>query len=294
MIGLGSNRLTVCRRGGMSVTQAGRGGMEWLAGGRVPSWASPYSAQATAYLEANYRSQFSDMLAYGKLHPEIVPYVNANPDCINIWFGYKQDGLVFQLDCQYMCTAELWKEIRANLEFVGKGGVTIVDGAPYFNKEADCYYEGPEQSHPFATSTIEIVIGCDELSPTTNLGTAYCENSATNQTIRVQAGFMDAIRGAYFNFDSTLRYWPTQYGPLSAFSCANGNVYRNRTKLTNSSTTGSSKNHGAGTFIGKRYKTDSTSLRNTKIYAIRIYNRLLTEQEILANQAIDLQRWQTS
>ena len=30
MIGLGSNRLTVCRRGGMSVTQAGRGGMEWF------------------------------------------------------------------------------------------------------------------------------------------------------------------------------------------------------------------------------------------------------------------------
>jgi hypothetical protein len=30
---------------------------------------------------------------------------------------------------------------------------------------------------------------------------------------------------------------------------------------------------------------------NGKIYSIRIYNRLLTEAEILANQEIDLKRW---
>lgn len=80
MIGLGSNRLSVCRRGGMSVTQAGRGGMEWLAGGRMPSWASPYSAQATAALkDAFTAAQWATIKAYGFAHPEIVPYVNANP-----------------------------------------------------------------------------------------------------------------------------------------------------------------------------------------------------------------------
>ena len=79
MIGLGSNRLTVCRRGGMSVTQAGRGGMEWLAGGRMPSWASPYSAQATAAIIKAFPSTFPTMLQYGKDNPDIVPYVNENP-----------------------------------------------------------------------------------------------------------------------------------------------------------------------------------------------------------------------
>lgn len=79
MIGLGSNRLTVCRRGGMSVTQAGRGGMEWLAGGRVPSWASPYSAQATAALLAQFPTQWPTIRDYGFAHPEIVPYVNDDP-----------------------------------------------------------------------------------------------------------------------------------------------------------------------------------------------------------------------
>ena len=77
MIGLGSNRLTVCRRGGMSVTQAGRGGMEWLAGGRIPSWASPYSAQATAALKAQFPTQWPTIRDYGFAHPEIVGYMNA-------------------------------------------------------------------------------------------------------------------------------------------------------------------------------------------------------------------------
>ena len=78
MIGLGSNRLSVCRRGGMSVTQAGRGGMEWLTGGRWPSWASPYSAAATAALKAAFTAaQWQTIKAYGFAHPEIVGYMNA-------------------------------------------------------------------------------------------------------------------------------------------------------------------------------------------------------------------------
>ena len=77
MIGFGSNRLTIARRGGMSVTQAGRGGMEWLAGGRVPSWASPYSAQATAALKAQFPTQWPTIRDYGFAHPEIVGYMNA-------------------------------------------------------------------------------------------------------------------------------------------------------------------------------------------------------------------------
>lgn len=79
MIGLGSNRLTVCRRGGMSVTQAGRGGMEWLAGGRLPSWATPYSAQATAALRAQFPTQWPTIRDYGFAHPALVPFINEDP-----------------------------------------------------------------------------------------------------------------------------------------------------------------------------------------------------------------------
>ena len=79
MIGLGSNRLTLARRGGMSVTQAGRGGMEWLAGFRAPSWASPYSAQATAALKAQFPTQWPTIRDYGFAHPALVPFINEDP-----------------------------------------------------------------------------------------------------------------------------------------------------------------------------------------------------------------------
>ena len=70
MIGLGSNRLTCCRRGGMSVRQIGSGGMRLVA--------SPYSAQATAALkDAFTAAQWQTIKAYGFAHPEIVGYMNA-------------------------------------------------------------------------------------------------------------------------------------------------------------------------------------------------------------------------
>ena len=75
MIGLGSNRLTCCRRGGMLVTQAGRGGMEWLAG---TGSRSPYSVQAAAALkDAFTAAQWTTIRDYGFAHPEIVGYMNA-------------------------------------------------------------------------------------------------------------------------------------------------------------------------------------------------------------------------
>ena len=79
MIGFGSNRLTIARRGGMSVTQAGRGGMEWLAGGRYPDWATPYSAQATAALKAQFPTQWPTIRDYGFAHPALVPFINEDP-----------------------------------------------------------------------------------------------------------------------------------------------------------------------------------------------------------------------
>lgn len=78
MIGLGSNRLSVCRRGGMSVTQAGKGGMEWL-GVRMPSWSTPYSAQATAALKAQFPTQWPTIRDYGLAHPALVPFINEDP-----------------------------------------------------------------------------------------------------------------------------------------------------------------------------------------------------------------------
>ena len=115
MIGLGSNRLSVCRRGGMSVTQAGRGGMEWLAGVRYPSWSSPYSAQATAALKAQFPTQWPTIRDYGFAHPEIVGYMNA--------YAPEDAKLAISL----VPTLGMWRRI-------------ITTGSAYFNTQV--YYTG--------------------------------------------------------------------------------------------------------------------------------------------------------
>ena len=71
MIGLGSNRLTCCRRGGMGIANIGGGGM-WVE-------RSPYSAQATAALKAQFPTQWPTIRDYGFAHPEIVPFINEDP-----------------------------------------------------------------------------------------------------------------------------------------------------------------------------------------------------------------------
>ena len=43
----------------------------------MPSWASPYSAQATAALKAQFPTQWPTIRDYGFAHPEIVGYMNA-------------------------------------------------------------------------------------------------------------------------------------------------------------------------------------------------------------------------
>ena len=51
--------------------------MEWLGDVRLPSWATPYSAQATAALKAQFPTQWPTIRDYGFAHPEIVGYMNT-------------------------------------------------------------------------------------------------------------------------------------------------------------------------------------------------------------------------
>ena len=128
MIGLGSNRLTVCRRGGMSVTQAGRGGMEWLAGGRVPSLASPYSAQATAALLAQFPTQWPTIKLYGQQHPEIVPYVNANPTMYGYIIAYHKANLDTYFATYQGCEfVQASGSQRFEIDLNGNSGTTRLD-----------------------------------------------------------------------------------------------------------------------------------------------------------------------
>ena len=134
MIGLGSNRLTVCRRGGMSVTQAGRGGMEWLAGGRG---VSPYSDQATAALKAQFPTQWPTIRDYGFAHPEIVPYVNQDylvvcsfglpgmPIRFLVGNGTAYFNLDYTANARTKCKTILYTETMENKNYFGGASYNV-------------------------------------------------------------------------------------------------------------------------------------------------------------------------
>ena len=280
MIGLGSNRLTVCRRGGMSVTQAGRGGMEWLAGGRYPDWATPYSGQATAALKAQFPTQWPTIRDYGFAHPEIVPYVNANPLCAAIWCCYVQDGLVFQMDCNYECTAAKWKDVRSAIEFAGNGSVAIQDGVPYFNGSA-WYNNANNLPYAYNTCTIEVVFTREKT------GRANLLDNNLNGTIGFL--FYSYYQGIGSNGASSTKFVARDtLGEFTRVGIAGSLGIQDGVAMTTQGSEYWGASSSGTTIGGGREKWQG------KIYAIRIYNRLLTEAEILANQDIDLQRWQPS
>ena len=77
MIRLDGNSLAAFRGAGVAGTVQSVAGCELFGAARVPSWASPYSAAATAALKAQFPTQWPTIRDYGFAHPEIVGYMNA-------------------------------------------------------------------------------------------------------------------------------------------------------------------------------------------------------------------------
>ena len=77
MIRLDGNSLAAFRGAGVAGTVQSVAGCELFGAARMPSWASPYSAAATAALKAQFPTQWATIRDYGFSHPEIVGYMNA-------------------------------------------------------------------------------------------------------------------------------------------------------------------------------------------------------------------------
>ena len=211
MIGLGSNRLTVCRRGGMSVTQAGRGGMEWLAGGRIPSWATPYSAQATAALLAQFPTQWPTIRDYGFAHPEIVGYMNAYaPEDAKIAYSLVEGIGVRTLTIRNKSVSNhLYNGVILPTQFSQIGLMQMTISAPSNNTMilvgatsdtgmSGYYAFGGSQSLGAGTITR---IGTWTLNTLVSVGLNFTTNTKS-QTIRI-GGWTNTS----WNYDLTIQQW---------------------------------------------------------------------------------------
>ena len=286
MIGLGSNRLTCCRRGGMSVTQAGRGGMEWLAGGRLPRWAQwwlPYSRQAgEALKDAFTAAQWETIRDYGWQHPEIVPYVNENPIGGGMLAMYGSPNLAFCLDGQFK-EANAWKDVIGGVTYTNNGATSIdmgwyFDGSSKMQHSGGVLYDG-------ATSTIEFVVRRTRVQAEIIFAAGGTSN---NDSI-----WMVYRGGTQMHFRNKANYTGYADRQTTGLKTTSLNVnygIENFIDLSTSSMTGADIGTTADSVLCSR-NTGSTLYFKGDLYAIRIYNRLLTKEEMLAHQRMDNERF---
>lgn len=203
----------------------------------------------------------------------------------NPWERYVQNGLVFQLDCESGCTAESWLEIINGYLFTAKD-IQIIDGVPTFNGTTSEYYSGEPDGYDNKTHSIEVCVKVDASTygnayffyrggqntdialglHQSRLNIANAPGSASYRGILVEPFFNTPITFAYSGQD---RHWQ------DAMLLENGSIDYPFSLMDNV------------TRIGR---ANTRWLRGT-IYAIRIYNRHLTKEELEANRAIDLERF---
>ena len=199
MIGLGSNRLTVCRRGGMSVTQAGRGGMEWL-GSRGPSWASPYSAQATAALkDAFTAAQWEIIKAYGQdpTNARYIDWINEDyllvcsliPELgITRWIGTTDVNQFFITDIKQTASRQLVEKAVVKYDKTGVRRLTGLSG------------NGSEYWGVTASNTFEKVTASqNDISKKTNTTYTYTETNSLLKIFAISDSGSFSNRGCYRN-----------------------------------------------------------------------------------------------
>lgn len=195
--------------------------------------------------------------------------------------AYVSNGLVLWLDgIEKGNNNTAWIDKVNGTSFTNHGA-TFNNDHVYFDG-IDDYLSNTTYSPPTSgTGTIEVVIDNEDFGQTTAL--------VFMARTRAGIGF-GATAAKYILYSCGATQRPRSIATLAkaSFSISNAGKYQNGVEL---STSGSDYWGGqvSGTnFIGKR---NTGNYFKGKIYSIRIYNRQLSESEILANLAVDNARF---
>ena len=195
---------------------------------------------------------------------------------------YVQSGLVLHLDAKQVGdTAGAWKSLVGDHVFTNYGAV-FNDGHVDFDG-VDDYMKNTSFSPPASgTGTIEIVYEADSGHYKTTQMVLFAG--------KTNAGLCYYLSGAgniYWSIGATSRRLYATTQAKASVSVSNARALENNVAMTYGSTNylgGRDSNN----YLGKR---SSGNFFCGKIYAIRIYNRQLTADEVAQNYAIDVLRF---
>lgn len=195
---------------------------------------------------------------------------------------YVQDGLVLHLDAKRRGgTAGVWTSLVGNHAFTNYGAV-FNDDHVYFDG-VDDYMKNTSFSPPtVGVGTIEVVYEADSGK--------YKKTAMVIFAGKTDGGFCYYLSSAgniYWSIGKTSKptYATTQ--AKASVSVSSARAMENNVAMTSASSNYLG-NRDSNNYLGKR---SSGNFFGGKIYAIRIYNRQLTADEIANNYAIDVSHY---
>ena len=196
---------------------------------------------------------------------------------------YIIDGLVFELDGMNKgSTADSWTDLIGGLVFTNNGATSIPNGWMISNSSSNNTLRNSDTINwDRTTSTIEVVYSTE----TESAQLIFSPSTSGSITMGLSSGSQFAISNESSSSNKVLNSPINIRGTHTVSLNINCGVID-----INNSMTVSSENlyfeSGDYNDIGGM-STSSTNSFNGNIYAIRIYNRLLTEQEMTQNQRVD-------
>lgn len=231
------------------------------------------------------------MQANGMLSYE---YVEAN---LNL-DQYAKDGLLLWYDAiNHGNDANVWADLSGNNRNGTLTNVVFSNQTAYFNGTDSGVYLGDLLTDLYnGSNTVEILVSFDENNARDILmgNFAFAHNVNIERHVNNRGRFYFDNGGSDLYTVNDYYVMNTVYGTSQTFHKgeAISNLYKNGVNMQNytSNLYSTFSYPYTNVWIGRDSRTGTTVLKG-KIYAVRIYNRVLTEQEIKNNYTLDQLRY---
>lgn len=206
---------------------------------------------------------------------------------------YITDGLIFWLDgIERGGVTGQWKDLIGGKIFTLVGCTESTDGVTFAGTTSSYGVCTGAISSNWQTETIEIAT-----SPTQRSNACLLSPSGANSPVGIGYINNSGLSECSINLDGT------RYARFSGIASPGWNRFggnKDRAIINGSTVLGRGsddswgKNQSNNTYLGVRYTTSFSRPYSGKIHSVRIYDRLLSADEIKANQAVDAQRFNLS
>lgn len=199
---------------------------------------------------------------------------------------YIEDGLVLWLNCADATTSS-WVDRIGEKSFTlynvtkdSIGGV-VFNGSNSYGKHSNSIYYSKD------STTIEAVVKSEQ----NKAGGVFCDTQGGLSLYLYSTNLV--YNGA--SKSSGSNKWELTIAGLHVITLAGNNGYEDGSSITKTGTGSSYGGNDTGTYIGMRdINTNNNGKRDPlkgTIYQIRIYNRLLSAEEIAYNHGIDMRKY---